>query len=401
MIKPLHLALQDGDVIRGVLQNTAVNQDGNTPGITLPSSEAQEALIRRVYKEAGLGFGDTAYVEAHGTGTPAGDPVEAAALAATFGKSRRRGDPLWMGSAKSNIGHLEGGSGLVQVVKGIMMLESGQIPPSIWFEKPNPRIPMEDWNLAVPTKLIPWPSSGVRRISINSFGYGGTNAHCILDDAYHYLHARRLTGNHNVRGIIESATSTPDSGVEVGTTPDLTWPSLRGYLTDALSEKLTSTPRLIIWTSHEQAGIERNAKIYASYLAEKVASGLSKKEEETLFTRFCRTLASRRSIMPWRSFGIASSCNDAVALLEQSSVKPHRVNKSSTAPGVAFVFTGQGAQWFAMGRELFTQPVARMSLEAAGKYLVEIGCPWSLTSRLHRPDFYLLRILTHVCTYLT
>lgn len=171
MLKPLHLALKNGDMIRGVIRNTAANQDGNTPGITLPSAEAQEALIRRAYAEAGLDPAATAYVEAHGTGTPAGDPVEAAALASTFGKARVPGKPLYIGSAKSNVGHLEGGSGMVQIVKAVMMLEKGQIPPSIWFEKPNPRIPMEEWNLAVPTELMPWPVEGLRRISINSFGY--------------------------------------------------------------------------------------------------------------------------------------------------------------------------------------------------------------------------------------
>ncbi|KAI1395028.1 putative polyketide synthase [Hypoxylon fuscum] len=371
VLKPLHLALQDGDVIRGVIRNTGVNQDGNTPGITLPSAEAQEALIRKVYKEAGLSLADTTYVEAHGTGTPAGDPVEAAALAATFGKSRARGDPLWMGSIKSNVGHLEGGSGLVQVIKAIMMLESGEIPPSIWFEKPNPRIPMDDWNLAVPTQLMSWPVDGLRRISINSFGYGGTNAHCVLDDAYHYLRAHRLVGNHNVRGI-ESALSTPDSGIQTENSSQ--------------ADNTSSSHKLIVWTSHEQAGTERNARIYASYLNKKVAKGMSEKDDEVLFKRFCRTLASRRSIMPWRSFAIAGSSKDAAAILETSKAKPIRVTKTNIAPPVAFVFTGQGAQWYAMGRELYSQPVARQSLEAAGKYFANIGSHWSLISEMFRDE---------------
>lgn len=97
------------------------------------------------------------------------------------------------------------------------MIEKGQIPPSIWYEKPNPRIPMEDWKLAVPTELMQWPADGLRRVSINSFGYGGTNAHCILDDAYYYLKARRLYGNHNVQNLGgPSPASTADSGVDIG-----------------------------------------------------------------------------------------------------------------------------------------------------------------------------------------
>ena len=180
VLKPLDKALRDHDVIRGVIRNTAVNQDGNTPGITVPSVKAQENLIRECYKSAGLDLSSTQYVECHGTGTPAGDPLEAAAVSSILAKSRPQGDRLLIGSIKTNIGHLEGASGLAQVTKSIFALEKGEIPANIWFEKPNPRIPMDEWNIKVPVELTPWPSDGPRRISINSFGYGGTNVSPLL-----------------------------------------------------------------------------------------------------------------------------------------------------------------------------------------------------------------------------
>ncbi|KAL7621657.1 hypothetical protein AAE478_008984 [Parahypoxylon ruwenzoriense] len=385
VLKPLHLALQDGDVIRGVIRNTGVNQDGNTPGITLPSADAQEALIRKVYEEAGLSLADTAYVEAHGTGTPAGDPVEASALAATFGKARTSDNPLYMGSVKSNVGHLGGGSGLVQVVKAVLMLEHGKIPPSLYYEKANPRIPMNDWNLRVPTELIPWPVNGLRRVSINSFGYGGTNAHCILDDAYHYLKANRLTGNNNVQiANGSSPTLSEDSGVsliEVNNRLNLGTDSLHSRFGFDVTE---TSPKLLVLSSHDRDGVKRTSEAYASYLASKFEDTNDKQAAET-FERFIHTLAVRRSIFPWKSFAIASSCKEAVSALGENLVEPVR-SANGRKIKVTFVFTGQGAQWYAMGRELLSHEVFRESLEAASDYMQEIGASWSLTSELCRDE---------------
>ncbi|KAL8865550.1 MAG: hypothetical protein Q9198_009268, partial [Flavoplaca austrocitrina] len=203
IVKPLDAALKNNDVIRAVIRNTGVNQDGNTPGITLPSTSAQEALIRQTYAGAGLPLNETSFFEAHGTGTPAGDPLEARALGATFGKVRPPGDPLLVGSIKTNIGHLEGAAGLAAVIKTILSLEKGIIPPNLWFDKANPRIPMDDLNIRIPTEAVEWPS-GVRRASVNSFGYGGTNAHAIIEDAYHYLKRNDLKGHHvTIRGTYD------------------------------------------------------------------------------------------------------------------------------------------------------------------------------------------------------
>ena len=132
-----------------MIRNSGTNQDGRTNGITLPSGQAQIDLIDRLYRSAGLDLVDTTFVEAHGTGTAAGDPIEAASLSKLFSVGRSRDHPLKVGSIKSNIGHLEGGSGIAGVIKTILMLERGQILPNFDFQNPNPRIPLKDWRLEV------------------------------------------------------------------------------------------------------------------------------------------------------------------------------------------------------------------------------------------------------------
>lgn len=151
LVKSLRKALEDGDSIRAVIRGTAVNHDGRTPGINLPSAVAQEAMIRCAYANAGLDFSETGYFEAHGTGTAAGDPLEVAAVGRVFASSRKPGQPLYIGSVKSNIGHLEGGAGLAGLVKSLYMLESGQIPANLWVQKVNPKIDLDGWGLAVST----------------------------------------------------------------------------------------------------------------------------------------------------------------------------------------------------------------------------------------------------------
>jgi acyl transferase domain-containing protein len=149
MLKPLEHALRDRDTIRAIVRNTGSNQDGKTPGITFPSGDAQTALIRSVYAKAGLNPSETAYVEAHGTGTQAGDPIEAGALSAVFGKSRPEGDRLRIGSVKSNLGHLEGASGVAGLIKSVLMLENRVFLPSRNFVNPNKSIPLDQWGLQV------------------------------------------------------------------------------------------------------------------------------------------------------------------------------------------------------------------------------------------------------------
>lgn len=159
ILKPLHKAIDAGDNIRAIIRNTGTNQDGRTLGISRPSADAQAALIRAVYKSAQLNIAETAYVEAHGTGTKVGDPIEAAAIASAFVAQVDSTDPLFIGSVKSNFGHLEGVSGILSLIKATMMLEKGVILPNANFENANPEIPSIGNILKVriyPSVSSPW-----------------------------------------------------------------------------------------------------------------------------------------------------------------------------------------------------------------------------------------------------
>ncbi|CRK15834.1 hypothetical protein BN1708_011576 [Verticillium longisporum] len=172
LLKPLDKAIRDGDPIRAVVRGTRVNQDGRTQGLTLPSSEAQRANMQALYAESRLDPADVQYFEAHGTGAAAGDPLE-------------RPQKLVVGSVKSNVGHLEAAAALAGLVKTVEALERGFIPPQMHFTSPNPKIDFT--RLEVPTSLTPWPKTrdGVRRAAIDSFGFGGSNGHAVLE---HYDH---------------------------------------------------------------------------------------------------------------------------------------------------------------------------------------------------------------------
>lgn len=149
VLKPLDEAIKARDSIRAVIAATGINQDGRTKGITMPSGDAQVALMKSVYEKARLDPALAGYIEAHGTGTKVGDPIEAKALHEVFGKGRTAKQPLFVGSVKSNIGHLEGASGLVSVIKSAMMLQKGFILPNHNFEKGNPKIPFDEWHIKV------------------------------------------------------------------------------------------------------------------------------------------------------------------------------------------------------------------------------------------------------------
>ncbi len=141
VLKPLQDAIRAGDSIRAIIRNSGTTQNGRTLGISMPSAEAQASLIRSVYESAHIDIADTRYVEAHGTGTTVGDPIEAAAFASTFGAQENSTGPVFLGSAKSNFGHLEGASGVLSLIKTAMMLDKRVILPNANFNTPNPKIP--------------------------------------------------------------------------------------------------------------------------------------------------------------------------------------------------------------------------------------------------------------------
>lgn len=180
-VKPLEDAIRDGNSIRAVIRATATNHDGKTAGFSLPSSDAQETMIRRAYEVAGLTVSDTGYVECHGTGTSVGDPIETTAVARVFGEVG-----VTIGSTKPNFGHTEGASGILSVIKTVLALENKTIPPSIKYSPRNPNIPWESGKLVLAEEPLSWPEGRLERASVNSFGLGGTNAHAIIDSAAGY-----------------------------------------------------------------------------------------------------------------------------------------------------------------------------------------------------------------------
>src|SRR5947209_684966 len=176
ILKPLRQALADGDSIHAVILGTGTNSDGRTIGLSLRSDAAQAALIRSVHEQAGVNPNDLAFFEMHGTGTPAGDPIEAASVGQALG--RRRGEPLPIGSVKSNIGHLEPASGMAGLLKAALALEHGIVPASLHCEAPNPKIPFDSLNLRLVRSAEPITAGNCA--GINSFGFGGTNGHAVL-----------------------------------------------------------------------------------------------------------------------------------------------------------------------------------------------------------------------------
>ncbi|MFC4907529.1 type I polyketide synthase [Actinomadura gamaensis] len=184
VLKPLADALRDGDRVYCVILGGAVNNDGNTDALTVPSPAAQERVLREAYRAADVPVSDVQYVELHGSGTPVGDPVEAAALGAVLGADRPAGAPLPVGSVKTNIGHLEGAGGMAGLIKTALSLEHGELPPSLNFRTPNPRIPLDRLGLRVQDRLTGWPSPDRPLLAgVSSFGMGGTNCHVVLAGA--------------------------------------------------------------------------------------------------------------------------------------------------------------------------------------------------------------------------
>ncbi|KAI8159782.1 Highly reducing polyketide synthase alt5 [Colletotrichum sp. SAR 10_70] len=172
ILKRVSDAIRDGNTIRGIIRNIGCNQDGKSPGVTMPTAEAQSSLMNRLYTEAGLDPGATRYFEAHATGTAVGDPIEMSAINSVFSKRLSAENPMYVGSVKTNVGHLEGAAGLAGLLKSVYILESGIIPKNLWFEKWNPQVQLDESLFLVPTTAVPWPDNTLRRISLNSFGIG-------------------------------------------------------------------------------------------------------------------------------------------------------------------------------------------------------------------------------------
>ncbi|OIW30530.1 ketoacyl-synt-domain-containing protein [Coniochaeta ligniaria NRRL 30616] len=339
VLKRLSDAIRDNDTIRGVIRGTSTNQDGRTSGITMPSSEAQVINIRKCYASAGLGFDQTMFVECHGTGTQAGDPRELKAISDALCNERPADNPMVVGSIKTNIGHLEGSAGVAGVIKAVMTIEKGRIPRHINFKSWNPDINHRRLKVNVALKNTEWPTSGLRRISVNSFGFGGSNAHAIIDDAAHYLEQQvHVVANHNTR-----ITSAEDPDMDIS-------------MNVSLEEDHALHPYLYWFSANDQDGIAR--------LADAHLSSLTSRKTEPFFMRdYAYTLSSRRSRLQYKAFAVARSHEELMSELARIKTSQPFRSQKSRALNLAFIFCGQGAQWSRMGLDLCIFEPFRRSLK--------------------------------------
>ncbi|KAL9623322.1 MAG: hypothetical protein Q9160_002429 [Pyrenula sp. 1 TL-2023] len=367
VLKRLSDAIHHGDVIRAVIRSSGVNQDGRTTSLTQPSPQSQARLISDTYQKACLDIRKTGYVEAHGTGTPVGDPIEASAIGNAF-KDRKDEKPLYIGAVKSNLGHLEGASGIAGVLKALLVLEHGTIPPNANFENLNPRIDRRALHIEFPRAETPWPSMGMRQASINSFGFGGTNAHVVLNDAYHYLQERGLEAQHCTLPSPRLA-GTGINGIKVE--QDL-------YNQEREQHIPRQRPYLVIWSAADKGGMKRLENAFANHFTHLKAS----KNVEISLEDLCYTLNERRTLHPWRSYSII----DTLENLQQPHLNLPPPVHAKQRLGCAWIFTGQGAQWPAMGRELIGYTSFRDSLSQTTSHLNNLGCQWVLEDELFRSE---------------
>ena len=345
LLKRFSQAIADGDPIQGVIIGSSINQDGHTNGISLPSGEAQARLVEDACKDAGVSPIEIGFVEAHGTGTAVGDPIEAHALAEALCKDRSI--PLPIGSVKTNIGHLETAAGVAGLLKTMLVLQRGKIPPSLHFNTPNPHIDFEKLKLRVPTSIEPFPEMGGERLAgVNSFGFGGANAHVVL---------------------AEPPPSPHSEHEEVWT--ERAWPvMLSARSEDALLG-------------------------YAMKLAAWLTEGLNLNGDSPVLPDLAYTLGARRNHHAHRLTLVVRSIPELIQELDAFAIKQESVKvrtsftpRRESAPRIAFVMSGQGPQWWGMGRELMQrEAVFRRMIEECDLAMRSIA-QFSLLEEVSRPE---------------
>ncbi len=329
VIKRLEDAISDGDHIRAVIRGSAINQDGASGGLTVPNGVAQQRVIADALKRSGLVPADVDYLEAHGTGTSLGDPIEAQAAGAVLGEGRKAGDPLLIGSAKTNIGHLEAAAGIAGVIKVILSLENELLPAHLHFENPSPHIPWDRLALQVVKEATPWERNGEPRIAgVSSFGFAGTNAHVILQEA-------------PVSAAQADVPADPSSDNRFGILP--------------VSAR---TPEALV------------------QVAEQYRDWLSTHPEATL-ADVCLTTGVSRAHFEHRAALVVNSKESASELLgalADDRPAPGLVRGVSDAtPKTAWLFTGQGSQYPGMARELYdTEPVFAETVDRCAAAIADV-----------------------------
>jgi acyl transferase domain-containing protein len=332
VLKRLSDAQADGDRILALIRGTASNQDGRSNGLTAPNGPSQVAVIGEALANAGLEPGDVDYIEAHGTGTSLGDPIEAHALADVFGPGRSSDYPLRIGSVKTNFGHAESAAGIAGLIKTILALEHEKIPPSLHLQKLNPHINWNGLPIAVPSSATEWIRKRGQRIAgVSSFGFSGTNAHVILSDA--------------------------PLGEDLAKVSAL----------DSLTLERIPSPQLLLLSARSEPALSELAGSYRRLFDEK--PDLELKD-------VCLTAATGRSQFQYRVAVLASNIAEAAERLATYrsdrngiGIRSGRATKS-VAPDVVFIFTGEGSEYWGMGRTLFEmQPVFRRELERCAEVL--------------------------------
>ncbi|MCC7361296.1 MAG: SDR family NAD(P)-dependent oxidoreductase [Anaerolineales bacterium] len=325
VLKRLADALAANDAVLAVIRGSAVNQDGRTTGLTAPNGRAQQAVMRAALRNAGLAPAHISYVEAHGTGTSLGDPIEVEALTAVYGASP---GPVYLGAVKSNVGHLEAAAGMAGLIKLVLALRHGVIPPNLHFQTLNPNITLAGTSFALPTTPQPWADVGPRRAAaISSFGFGGTNAHLILEDA----------------------------------------PALPSPTAAASAEAAAAPVYVLPLSAHQPAALYQLAERYAEYL--RAAPPLQAVVE---------TAALRRTHHAYRFAAVGASAPDLADQLAEFARAAEAVPPVGEGRP-AWVFTGQGAEDCRLPAAFLDRaPAFRAALAACDQALAaHLG--WSVT----------------------
>jgi len=348
VLKRLSDAQNSGDRILALIRGSAVNQDGPSSGFTVPNGSSQQKLIRQALKVGKVEPDQVSYIEAHGTGTPIGDPIELRSLAAVFGEKRSREQPLMLGSVKTNIGHTASAAGVSGVIKTILQLQHRQIAPHLHLKNPTPKFNWEQFPVVIPTKLTTWEvNEGSRIAGVSSFGGSGTNAHVVLEEA-------PIEGNRQQRCDPASASDARERAPREAT----------GNSEDYLERPV----HLLTLSAKTAKALEDLVSRYYEHL---------ENHSELELADICYTANTGRLHFNHRLAIVASHRQELQEKLlhlkgreEVNGVFFGEQESNTSPPKVAFLFTGQGSQYFKMGYQLYqTQPVFRETLDECDQIL--------------------------------